>query len=284
MQIVGPTRTIYNEFIDDSMRVEYDQGVVKQGVLEKAEQKDGVLHNMASIVTLFRCWAAATDKDAPGAEPALSMLFTGDAHDRECPVHDTIDSYAGALRTRAVDVLKVPHHGSLCSTSVEFYNHFAATVYLVCARQNNHGLPNLRILEAMVRHTARPGGATVQIFFSNPESLWNLRLKGTANGVHSNLNILLSGKHRPGANSGSSKYNYRCYILKHRVPVWRYDKSTKNKNAGIILLSRDAGNRLVVTADKKCWDIWDEERLNTFPDPTRPQDTLESYRRVKPEQ
>ncbi|KAH0604129.1 uncharacterized protein H6S33_007160 [Morchella sextelata] len=234
---------------------------------------------MASIVTLFRRWPSA-DPKARESNPALSMLFTGDAHDRERQIRDTVFGFAGPITPRSVDVLKIPHHGSLCSTSVEFYNRIKANVYLVCAKQSLHGLPNLRILEAMVSHTTRQGSSTIHIFSSNPDSLWNMRSENSANGAQSNLNILLSGKRRPGAMGVPSKYNYKCYIFKHRVENWRYDSPTKGRNAGIILLGRDSQGRLVVTANEEWWDIWDEERIK---DPRSTADYLSTYRKVKTE-
>lgn len=303
MTIVGPTPTIHHELIGDMMRVEYDQGVVKAvkkpnkkgttGNTPKtptkgtkpppypplAEKKNGVLHNMGSIVTLFRRWDKANDALTPGTTPALSMLFTGDAHDRECQVRDTIIDFAGSIPPRFVNVLKIPHHGSLCSTSVEFYNRITADVYLVCAQQNNNGLPSLRILEAIASGTTSRGNrGPASIFFSNPDSLWNIRSDKHLGGLPSNLNILLSGNKRPGALADSAgKYDYTCYILKHPKTPWTMDTTSDEKNAGIILLGKDKAGKVVVTADPKWWDKWDEQRI------ARPKqgrdDNLEEYRK-----
>lgn len=337
---VGPTRSLYNKLIGDSMRVEYGQSArtaekaaemeAKQAEMEaekarkkaekeprKAEQvtdtdaktaktnpktaktipktgktkadkdsdtKDSDIHNMASIVSLFqRC--------APGPQPQedlFKMLFTGDAHERDCTLRNTVDAFVGE-RPQRVDVLKVyhhlsdtvrghlyiykilisagkqkiPHHGSLASTSVEFYKRIYASVYLICARQNFAGGPNFEILEAIVSQfskSSQPG----HIFFSNPDSLYNIVPETMQTGPTSNVNLLLSGPCGPGQEGPAGKYNYRCYILRHRV-------SSKEKNAGIILLGHDEHKKLIVTATETYWDIWHEERLK--------KESLEGYRR-----
>lgn len=261
VRIVGPTPIIYRDFIADCLRVEYDT--------KSKGEKNSQLHNMASIVTLFERFAGNKKSDPP----IFTMLYTGDAHDRECQVRDTVASLAGTIPAKNVDVLKIPHHGSISSTSVEFYNRITATVYLVCARQNNHGLPNMEILEAIVDQTVMDveqemvgGRQMVHIFFSNPNSLWNIPKPKSGNGQTadpvgkpSNVRLLLMGDKRPGADAeDGKKYNYKCYILKHRVAgttQWSYDTNSDMKNAGVILLGGKAG-KLHVKADEKYWDIW----------------------------
>ncbi|RPB07359.1 hypothetical protein P167DRAFT_540170 [Morchella conica CCBAS932] len=251
-----------------------------------ALEKDSVLHNMASIVTLFRRWAdtATATAKIPTAPPVLSMLFTGDAHDRECQVRDTVANFAGPVPPRFVNVLKIPHHGSLCSTSVEFYNRITADVYLVCAKQNNNGLPSLRILEAIVSGTTvQGGGRHASIFFSNPDSLWNITSAQHKEPMPSNLNTLLSGNKKPGTPVGQAgKYDYTCYILKHPTGqgvLWTKDTKSGNKNAGIILLGLDTAGKVVVNADSKWWDKWDEQRIKK--PKKRPADDLEEYRKSR---
>lgn len=284
VNIVGPTKRIHEEFIGDCVRVEYDQGSVKAiPDVQDAHSKDGVLHNMASIVTLFRRWTNVFGAVVAGSTPLLSMIYTGDAHDRECQIRDTVLDYAGTMPPRTVDVLKIPHHGSLCSTSVEFYNRITADVYLVCAQQNNNGLPSLRILEAIVSGTTvQGGGRHASIFFSNPDSLWNITSAQHKEPMPSNLNTLLSGNKKPGTLVGQAgKYDYTCYILKHRTgkkKTWTKDTNSVNKNAGIILLGLDTAGKIVVKADSKWWDKWDEQRIRK---PKTPADDLEEYRKSR---
>ncbi|KAH0604945.1 uncharacterized protein H6S33_004927 [Morchella sextelata] len=244
--IVGPTPIIHNEFISNCIRLEYDPTTT---------DKDTELHNMASIVTLFRRFPS-TDPNASGT-PFFTMLYTGDAHDGECHIRDTVISIAGPMPPRHVDVLKIPHHGSISSTSIEFYHRITATVYLVCTKQNSNGLPNVEILEAIVDQAKLlENGRMARIFFSIPDSLWNIRTgEGDNTGRPSNLNILLSGGRRPGnPDLVHGRYSYKCYILKHRM-----EGNAEKKNAGIILLGRHADERLIVTTRDTWWDAWDSQ-------------------------
>lgn len=87
--------------------------------------KDGEIHNMASIVSLFQRYASGSavrpglnrkgepiikERENVG-ESVFKMLFTGDAHDRDCTLRNTVDAFVGGKPQR-VDVLKVDHHPS----------------------------------------------------------------------------------------------------------------------------------------------------------------------------
>lgn len=189
---------------------------------------------------------------------------------------------------------QIPHHGSLRTTSVEFYHRIRARVYLICAKQTIHSAPYLSILEAIVSHTnSTPADEMTYLFFSNPTSLYNgspiklpkpittpstgpttsTSMETDQDGVSddegasanneqdsSNLNQLLSGPFGPGKpGPGETNYNYTCCILKH------YDEdntATGEKNAGIILLGHNKDNKLIVQAPEKYWDIWDKTTVN----------------------
>lgn len=72
-----------------------------------------------------------------------SFLFTGDI-DTEVE-KDLIENYGNKLES---DVLKVPHHGSNTSSSVEFINKIDPTYSVISVSEHNYyGLPNKEVVE-----------------------------------------------------------------------------------------------------------------------------------------
>lgn len=235
---------------------------------------------MVSTVSLFRRYTRPQGQRIVGViegpeDPIFTMLFTGDAHDRECSLRDTVDSYLNQ-EPQTIDVLKVgslsillipplpytyqswhgekkqiPHHGSYRSTSAEFYQRIHARVYLICARQSFQGAPDFQILKAIVSQSST-NNQTAHIFFSNPNTLYDIK-----SGFPSNVNQLLDGPYAPGRQGPEGPYKYKCYILKWRLGA----PATAPKNAGIILLGHDKDKNLIVTAEDEYWDIWDADRV-----------------------
>lgn len=74
-------------------------------------------------------------RDSTLLVPDFQMLFTGDAYDGHCQVSNTVLAFKNTSLQNKVDVLKVPHHGSVVTASEGFYDLFRADVYLINARQ-----------------------------------------------------------------------------------------------------------------------------------------------------
>ncbi|KAL0637990.1 hypothetical protein Q9L58_002925 [Maublancomyces gigas] len=216
---------------------------VKKSKKKSKNKRDPDIHNRASVVSLFERTSGLSNKP-----DSFKMLFTGDAHDRVCSLRNTVDSFF-MPPPPLIDVLKkrLPHHGSLVSTSLELYDRVKARVYLICAQQKFAGSPYLAILEAIASSATRK--EPTHLFFSNPYSLHSgppgcLFVDATEG---SNLNQLLRGKFAPGkTDSYGRKYNYICYILKP-------SENKGEKNAGIILLGHDTAGKLIVTAPTRYW-------------------------------
>lgn len=65
-----------------------------------------------------------------------------------------------------VDVLKLPHHGSINNVNAAFFDAVSADRYIVSADGVTHGLPNHECLELLVN--SRPAGERYEILLTNP--------------------------------------------------------------------------------------------------------------------
>jgi hypothetical protein len=65
-----------------------------------------------------------------------------------------------------VDVLKLPHHGSINNVESEFFEALSADHYIVSADGVTHGLPNVDCLDLLLR--SRPSGDAFEILLTNP--------------------------------------------------------------------------------------------------------------------
>lgn len=136
------------------------------------EKFRNIIVNRASIVTGFQRLDLNLNP-TPGEAVGLSMLFTGDAYDRECDLRETMAEWRTGAQTRAVykfDVIKVsyhlhsreneevvlsllqiPHHGSDVTSSSDFYETFRDEVYLVCGAHEVHGNPKFSSISTIIR-------------------------------------------------------------------------------------------------------------------------------------
>lgn len=158
LTFVGPTKTLYNQLLQDCLKVELHQSTFttkeaemvgnqeRQKKLEDnlakakigvegwvaarvgiaraqkrqsaaqlafnnrdkapADEKDGDVHNMASIISLFQRRPHKLEKWN------FKMLFTGDAFERSCSIRNTLDDFVNK-GPELVDVLKVLTMNSL---------------------------------------------------------------------------------------------------------------------------------------------------------------------------
>ena len=78
-----------------------------------------------------------------------SFLFTGDMTERE--ENDCINKYKNEL---ASNILKVAHHGSNTSSSLEFINLVKPDISIISVGEyNDYGLPNKEIVDRLNRYS-----------------------------------------------------------------------------------------------------------------------------------
>ncbi|KAF8456482.1 hypothetical protein BDZ91DRAFT_525848 [Kalaharituber pfeilii] len=237
VKIAGPMDKVYKELIQTAFRI----GIRNHGN-ENHEHvdwdlKEADLANRASVITFFE----SPKKD-------FTMLFTGDAHDKHCAIRDTIAAWLPADKRPMwfFDVLKVPHHGSNVTADLEFYQTVKARVYLVCARQTDHGSPSYDTLKTIVSSIKYTGdnqnapGPLHYLFFTNPDTLEPLN-PGTEGEkkFSSNVTLLLTGDYRPNearkpVPGRQEIYHYKCYRLKKA-------QGGQQLTAGRILLGKKNG-------------------------------------------
>ncbi|KAI0444948.1 hypothetical protein F4803DRAFT_548580 [Xylaria telfairii] len=197
----------------------------------------GEVTNRASIVTAFY------RKDL-----GLNMLFTGDAHDKDCDIRNTIMGWIGGdwqSPVCHVDVLKIPHHGSDKSTTSEFYSIVQAKVYLICGRHNEqYGNPKFSSLKAIVE-TFRNRSGPFYLFFSNPDADINGELKGSKF-PSAVLQLLNDPDLKP-----TPLLKYEMWKLR-ALPGNHPAKETMNV-FGTILIGADTNGALRVKFDKRQW-------------------------------
>lgn len=103
-------------------------------------------------------------------EHGASILLTGDA--RGDQVIDGLEA-VGRLGNGpfAVDVLKVPHHGSENNIDSDFCDAVIARQYLFCGN-GEHGNPDVRVVEMMARRRlAASGGGAFTFWFNSSQSV-----------------------------------------------------------------------------------------------------------------
>ncbi|KIM92810.1 hypothetical protein OIDMADRAFT_62204 [Oidiodendron maius Zn] len=235
MHIVGPTQSIYNDLIGNSMVAFYK---AKNADSSKISPKNHDIANRASIVSVF------TRPSVVHQGKVFSMVFTGDAYDRDCNISGTVQAFTGQQQITYVDVMKacpaapspssypwhndtnfslfimsrVPHHGSEATVDAEFFNLIRARIYIICGKQSKHGSPALGTLMAIAagfrqdENTYVDNGTHYFMFFSDAETL------GNVSGEKSNTAQLLASKVKPHIlNDGKPIYNYACYRLKKAI-------------------------------------------------------------------
>jgi hypothetical protein len=102
------------------------------GAVPAAVSRDRSPYNLSSIVVLAQC-------------EGKSMLLTGDARDDHILSGLDEAGVATGGRTR-VDILKLPHHGSIRNMTPEFFARVSADHYVISA-DGRHGNPETETLE-----------------------------------------------------------------------------------------------------------------------------------------
>lgn len=149
-QVLGPAAAEIQ-----ALQVDYDKYIQAKGLTATATlaaYADKSVTNLSSIV----CLAELQGK---------TMLFTGDA--RGDKVLAGLEA-AGELApggTMAVDVLKVPHHGSGRNLAPDFFKRVRATHY-VLSGNGKHGNPDKEVLEWLT--AARGKGSDYHLYLTYP--------------------------------------------------------------------------------------------------------------------
>ncbi len=124
---------------------------------KEAEAVDDSVQNLSSILFLAEI-------------PGRRMLFTGDGR-----CGDVMDGLRQAGLSDAegklhVDVLKVPHHGSVRNNSRQFFEKITARQYVIPAGEHGKdGNPDLKTLIWIVK-SARKRGERIEILVTNPNA------------------------------------------------------------------------------------------------------------------
>lgn len=128
--VIGPSKQR-----KDDLNAKWDKELVRKGLARTAAYVDRSIENLSSIVLLVTCGKK-------------SMLLTGDARG-----DDVLEGLraAGKLeggKPLALDVLKLPHHGSIRDADVDFFELLRADHYVVSAngKYNNPDLATMQML------------------------------------------------------------------------------------------------------------------------------------------
>jgi hypothetical protein len=138
LTVVGPSRSLL-----DNLQKKWDQLVEKKGTAKSAEVEalvadyvDKSVYNLSSIVVMVEC-------------EGKRMLLTGDA--RGDYILEGLEG-AGLLEDGKIhiDLLKLPHHGSIRDVNDDFFERITADHYVISAngKYDNPDLKTLQLLTA----------------------------------------------------------------------------------------------------------------------------------------
>jgi hypothetical protein len=157
LQVVGPTaanlerlRTEWVEWLE-----EHDRPVLSRDPAEAARAAlaaDSSIPNLSSIMLLVE----AGDR---------RVLLTGDGRGDDLLEGLEKASCLGAGERLHVDLLKVPHHGSMRNVTPSFFRRVTADRYLISANGKHHN-PDLETLRWIVE-AAREQGRPIEILVTN---------------------------------------------------------------------------------------------------------------------
>jgi hypothetical protein len=163
---------------------------------EKALKKSTKKERQAALQELFLP-KKELDKSVPNLSSIVvrvevggkTLLLTGDAHG-----DDIVEAWKELeLPTPAtLDVLKMPHHGSIRNTTKQFLEFFTAEHYVFSA-DGSYDNPDAPTLEALVKIH---GSRNIKMHFTNKDVEWEAPYKLEKNGVEvANLPELLDALH-----------------------------------------------------------------------------------------
>jgi len=188
IRIEGATVTIVGPLQKrlDSLRKEWEKALKKKG---KARQ--------AALQSLFLP-GSKTDKSIPNLSSIVvlvevggrKLLLTGDAHG-----DDVVEGWKEVgLGTKpvALDLVKMPHHGSIRNVTEAFVDFFAADHYVFSA-DGKHDNPDAAAVEAVVAaHGKRP----ITLHFTNQDVKWSTSHKPKGGKSVRTLKDLLTALHK----------------------------------------------------------------------------------------
>jgi hypothetical protein len=146
----------------EDLRKEWAQYVEKHGAAKAAAAvaasvavKDGSVFNLSSIAVLARC-------------AGKSMLLTGDALGDDLLAGLKTAGQLDAQGKLAVDVFKLPHHGSQRNGTQELFNAVRARHYVVSTNGDKHNHPDLETLRRLL--ASRPDDDfTLEFTYEQPK-------------------------------------------------------------------------------------------------------------------
>ncbi len=130
--VIGPSKQR-----KDDLNAKWDTELIKKGLAKTAAYVDRSIENLSSIVLLVE-------------SGKKSMLLTGDARG-----DDVLEGLRAAGKIKgskplALDVLKLPHHGSIRDADVDFFELLRADHYVVSAN-GKHENPDLETMQMLTR-------------------------------------------------------------------------------------------------------------------------------------
>lgn len=164
----------------------------------KALSKPDKAGRQAALQSLFLP-SAKQDKSVPNLSSIVvlvevggrKLLLTGDAHGDDI-VTAWKELGLGTEPTK-VDLLKMPHHGSIRNTTGNFLKFFAADHYVFSA-DGRHDNPDASTIEAVVKFN---GPRKIKMYFSNDDVTWSESYKLERGGKKvKNLKDLLAALHQ----------------------------------------------------------------------------------------
>ena len=194
-QIEGAQVTVLGPLQDrlDKLREDWAKALSKpdkssrqaalQSLFLPPAKQDKSVPNLSSIVVLVEIGAR-------------KLLLTGDAHGDD--VVTAWQELGMGTEPTKIDLLKMPHHGSIRNSTEKFLKFFIADHYVFSA-DGKHDNPDAPTVEAVVKlHGARK----VKMYFTNEEVTWSESYKLEKGGKKvGNLKDLLASLHQayPGA-------------------------------------------------------------------------------------
>jgi hypothetical protein len=164
--VIGPPQTNLTRYKQDWDKwfIKHKNDPYSDAAVSAARDIDTSVSNLSSIMFLAEV-------------PGRRLLFTGDGN-----CDDVMTGLKGAGLSDPdgkihVDVLKVPHHGSLRNNSREFFQKVTASQYVIPAgKHKNDGNPDLNPLIWIVENAEQRGGHA-DILVANPNDNTSALLK-----------------------------------------------------------------------------------------------------------
>lgn len=157
--VLGPSQPNLERYKQDWLKwyAKHKDKPFSAGASREAREIDNSKSNLSSIMFLAKV-------------PGRSMLLTGDGRGDDLLESLRLAGLTGADGSLHVDVLKVPHHGSLRNNSPQFFEKVTASQYVISAgKHKNDGNPDFDTLEWIVQ-AARQRQEEIKILVTNPNA------------------------------------------------------------------------------------------------------------------